>query len=708
MNITAASRWVGLPFHSHFVSFLLLIGVLELKLFLIFSVSALLTFGLWSLVSAYLGRKRARSSASWSVGSGVAVADYDSRGWITVGYANACVRFFDRSLKLPLNGGDPLRIGPEGFGLVDLSVRSAGARRLLAVASGMREINVYDVTTPAAIRNKPLAAQMADTAITCLDLDPSGEKLVFGDAEGFVRLWEWKSESDPVIMKAEDTIGTVRHVAFGDGLIAAAGGDFVVLWDTVSRLHIGTIDHTGVASVRFFGDEGNRLAISGNGLTAFWDLTDSRNIGNVDHAGVSKAVFTPDNEVMATIAHDGLAFWRISTGEPCGVSFQSPGVVFARFIDHRTLLAVDSRGSVHEHRLTFAQQPAPALSLIRAGGDAGLVFGDTLPAEPRGPAVVTAVVRQRSSQQDLWLRLKRRYRAHAYSLLAGILVTAGWYSFSFIEPASPSPIPAPRIEPPKPKTLFYGHDPKPQLPQPTVAEAQKHRDIARVQERFKDQIGANRHWTVAGHLVSTLDKHATYWANTASGLMNDNPGVDATLSAGASRTSLYEGRKAASALKDPKQRQSLAKFELLSAEIYKAVDRSIDRQLAKARQEAQSAGTAPSVVNLRVAGLEGLGDALKNPDAVPLEEVLALDSEIEKRVGLAVKRLMTDLQGTRLPSRDGRPKPVQLILKVEFPEEYAAVRKAMTRARKSAVPKKVTTPKSRARTPRARKTRGRP
>ncbi len=166
----------------------------------------------------------------------------------------------------------------------------------------------------------PTAIPIQNQAIWSIDVDPTGQQIVFGGDDGTLKIWHAHQSIMIDSLKAHD--GGVKGVRFSpDGKWLASCGDdaTVKLWQNGSsspaaelKYHRGRVWHVA------FSHSGDKLASCGiDGKVVLWDLVKRRPDQVCDgHAGiVYSASFSPDDSRLATAGFDQtVKIWEPNTG----------------------------------------------------------------------------------------------------------------------------------------------------------------------------------------------------------------------------------------------------------------------------------------------------------------------------------------------------------------------------------------------------------
>jgi RNA polymerase sigma factor (sigma-70 family) len=158
--------------------------------------------------------------------------------------------------------------------------------------------------------------------VTAISFSPDGKRLVSGDMDGTLRLWEVPSGRK--LLQAERRDGGASYVAFSpDGkMVAAAGLDHVVyVWDAATwKVKLYELKAPGefFFSVGFSADSKALAAGTSGGTVYLWDLTTGQETGRLKgHQGTVRcAVFSPDGKALATGGDDKTArLWDVAAAK---------------------------------------------------------------------------------------------------------------------------------------------------------------------------------------------------------------------------------------------------------------------------------------------------------------------------------------------------------------------------------------------------------
>lgn len=193
---------------------------------------------------------------------------------------------------------------------------------LLAAAAAL----VFAAGAPA-MAQRTLVLSPGRPAVYCLAYSPDGTKLVSGDAQGGVVLWDVAGSARPVLLGRH--LRVVYGVAFApDGRTIASGchDHTVKLWDAVDKKETATLrDFRGRVYSVAFAPKDNTLATGGGvfvtaGEARLWDAGDKNQARGFDGLGqwVRSVAFSPDGAMLATGGGRLLRFGELRLWDAAG------------------------------------------------------------------------------------------------------------------------------------------------------------------------------------------------------------------------------------------------------------------------------------------------------------------------------------------------------------------------------------------------------
>jgi WD40 repeat protein/ABC-type Fe3+/spermidine/putrescine transport system ATPase subunit len=262
-------------------------------------------------------------------------------------------------------------------------------------------LRAYEVAPIDEARTALRQATLGSTAKAALQLDDQartarfsrdGRRVAVASNDGAVRLWDWATESSPVILRGHE--GVVRGAAFSpDGQRVVSGGDdgAVRIWDpqrptepVVLRGHAG-----GVISVAYSSDGGRVASGGSDGPVRVWPVTGvAPELVLRGHNGLVYGVaFSEDGQRIVSAGADGsLRIWDLTSGGEARVLRGHVGLVLGAGFSSDGRFVV-SAGQDTTVRVWDAATGAPMATLQ---GHEALVYSASF--SPDGQQVVSSSV----------------------------------------------------------------------------------------------------------------------------------------------------------------------------------------------------------------------------------------------------------------------------------------------------------------------------
>ncbi|THU80681.1 WD40 repeat-like protein [Dendrothele bispora CBS 962.96] len=169
------------------------------------------------------------------------------------------------------------------------------------------------------------------SAIESINLSCDGQKLVSGDNDGNIKLWDLVSGKE-VDISIEGHDGQVNSVAFSaDGTRVVSGSDdkTIRLWDTATGAQIGNPLHGHdhwIRSVAFSADGTRIVSGSSDSTIRLWDTTTEAQIGHPFQGHedyVNSVAFSVDGTRIVSGSRDKtIRLWNTATGAQIGDPLQ--------------------------------------------------------------------------------------------------------------------------------------------------------------------------------------------------------------------------------------------------------------------------------------------------------------------------------------------------------------------------------------------------
>jgi len=158
--------------------------------------------------------------------------------------------------------------------------------------------------------------------VTAVDVNPDGDQVAMGTADGNVVIWDPTSDEVIAIQEPGEGQGRqIRDVRFSPGgslLVWGDEGGFWTAWDVAagSATNGGRVD-VGVADLDVrvaFSPDGSRAAFAGD-ASALWDLNTDAVTELSPGSTISDLAFSGDGSKLITVDRDGrLAWWNVADG----------------------------------------------------------------------------------------------------------------------------------------------------------------------------------------------------------------------------------------------------------------------------------------------------------------------------------------------------------------------------------------------------------
>jgi WD40 repeat protein len=240
----------------------------------------------------------------------------------------------------PENFNNAIALSPDG------SVFATGSEPG-PTGSEPRRIRIWDAAT-GTLRQEGPKDHGAKVTMGALAFSPDGKKLLWGDEDTTVNLWDLETgEVQPFKGHKAPSSG----VAFDPGgrWIASASDDGTVkLWDLKSRREPYTFPGFG-NNVAFSPPDGRYLAASTWTGIRMWDLTRPEKPREIDLKGKGNTLtgrwfsFSPDGRYLAAGRSNTVRLWEVETGEPRATLRGHSNLVFwTTFFDGGRMLASGS------------------------------------------------------------------------------------------------------------------------------------------------------------------------------------------------------------------------------------------------------------------------------------------------------------------------------------------------------------------------------
>jgi WD40 repeat protein len=198
----------------------------------------------------------------------------------------------------------------------------------LATGSDDGQAKIWDLKTQ---ENIDTLANNGGVRAVAFDLD--GKKLLMGDRNGTVKIWDVRKGAD--ILKTKGHAGPVAAVAYapdGKTMASASGDKTIKVWDAISGQEKLTLrgHDSGVYGVAF-SPTGRYLASGGWDRTVrLWDLDSGSQIAKLDgHTqDVWSVDFNPEGTLFASTGEDQMVrIWSVESKKEVGAFRGSTGAI---------------------------------------------------------------------------------------------------------------------------------------------------------------------------------------------------------------------------------------------------------------------------------------------------------------------------------------------------------------------------------------------
>jgi len=234
--------------------------------------------------------------------------------------------------------GNAIALSPEGH------VFATGSQ-LDARDGQPNRITLWDAHTGKPVRTGPNGR---NAKVLGLDFSPDGKKLLWGDTDMTVNLWDLETETVKTFEGLKGYCWVVKFDPSGRWIASASMDGTVRLWDVESHGEIRTFTNLGGCPDVAFSLDGRYLAVGSWTGTRMWDLTKPRAQQEIELKGQRKegawtVCFSPDGRYLAAGSACAVRLWEVDSGEVrATLRGHSLQVFWTRFLDGGRLLASGS------------------------------------------------------------------------------------------------------------------------------------------------------------------------------------------------------------------------------------------------------------------------------------------------------------------------------------------------------------------------------
>jgi eukaryotic-like serine/threonine-protein kinase len=249
-----------------------------------------------------------------------------------------------------------------------------------------KELTTWDAVTGKLLRTGPEKRE-AWTCDGALTFSPDGKKLLWGDHDTAVNLWDLETGEVRTFKGHKAYYSGVEFDPRGRWIASASHDGTVKLWDVESRQEVHTLPNLGFTSDVDFSPDGRYLAAGTASGARMWDLTSPKHPREIElrgqrNAKTASVSFSRDGRYLAAGSSSTVRLWEVESGEAratlkghsnlvMGVAFLDGGRMLASGSEDRTVKLWDVADALGERDVLTAH----------SGGVESLVFtldGQTL------------------------------------------------------------------------------------------------------------------------------------------------------------------------------------------------------------------------------------------------------------------------------------------------------------------------------------------
>jgi WD40 repeat protein len=181
----------------------------------------------------------------------------------------------------------------------------------------------------------PIAVLEHTAEVMSIDIAPDGLRLISGDRDGNVRIWDLKGLTGPTPLSETPSrilgqlpyeTGKVGWVSGAEQAVAEGLDSTVRLWDIDSGRQLRIFERHSPPAVFAISPTGTSLATVGKGQIRIWEVSSGREIQTLPaHAHFTQALaFSPDGEMLASGGDRGLVLLREVAGGQKRLQIEHP------------------------------------------------------------------------------------------------------------------------------------------------------------------------------------------------------------------------------------------------------------------------------------------------------------------------------------------------------------------------------------------------
>jgi WD40 repeat protein len=217
-----------------------------------------------------------------------------------------------------------------------------------AKGSTPQRIRIWDAAT-GTLRQEGPKDHGARVAMGALAFSPDGKRLLWGDEDTTVNLWDLETGEVRTFKGHKEVCNGVAFDPRGRWIASASNDGTVKLWDLKSRHEASTFPGSSTCTNVAFSPDGRYLAASAwTDGTRMWDLTRPEKPREIELKGKGNLAglqlsFSPDGRYLAAGRSNTVSLWEVETGESRATLRGHSNIVFwTTFLDGGRMLASGS------------------------------------------------------------------------------------------------------------------------------------------------------------------------------------------------------------------------------------------------------------------------------------------------------------------------------------------------------------------------------